>query len=133
MYASVFMVHDEIPMDPTRFAELLAEHGQEFDYRDTVNVVIPITSDIAIDQMLIKALGVVTTTTQLQVVEVVPGAASLYGKTVQNSQVAGLLKYDISVEDEAHKTATMTIDLKSTDDGLLEAFVEQLSSLDVTA
>ncbi|ORZ00266.1 adaptin N terminal region-domain-containing protein [Syncephalastrum racemosum] len=133
VYPSVFMVHDEIQMDPTRFAELLAEHGQEFDYRDTVNVVIPITSDVAIDQMLIKALGVVTTTTQLQVVEVVPGAASLYGKSVQNSQVAGLLKYDISVEDEAEKAATMIIDLKSTDDGLLEAFVEQLSSLDVTA
>ena len=113
-------------MDPAQFAALLAEHGQDFDYRDTVTLQIPISTDTAVDQALIDALSTITSTTQLQVVEVVPGAASLYAKSIQGSQIAGLLKYDLTIQESA---ATITIDLKSTDDGFLEAFVDQLTSI----
>lgn len=113
------------PMDPTQFAALLAEHGQEFAYRDSVKFEIPIASDTAVDQLLIQALNTITTTTKLHVVEVVPGAASLYAKSAQGVQVAGLLKYDLSVPEQA----TITIDLKCTDDGFLEALVDQVHSI----
>ncbi|KAG2224867.1 hypothetical protein INT45_008049 [Circinella minor] len=124
---SVFLIQDQ-PMDPTHFAALLAEHGQEFDYRDSVAIEIPISTETAVDQMLIDALSTITSTTQLQVVEVVPGAASLYAKSIQGSQIAGLLKYDLTSQEGR---ATITIDLKCTDDGFLEAFVDQLNSINV--
>lgn len=128
---SVFLIQNTAPIDPAQFAALLAEHGQEFDYHDNVSMEIPrTTADEAIDRTLIKALNIISSTTRLQVVEVVPGAASLYGKSVQGPQVAGLLKYELSADDDERKAATMTIDLKSTDDGFLEALVEQLSCLD---
>ncbi|KAI9497642.1 adaptin N terminal region-domain-containing protein [Zychaea mexicana] len=122
---SVFLIQDQA-MDPTEFANLLAEHGQEFDYRDTVTIEIPIATDAAVDQKLIDALSTITSTTRLQVVEVVPGAASLYAKSIQGSQIAGLLKYDLTSQEG---NATITIDLKCTDDGFLEAFVDQLKAI----
>ncbi|KAI9272741.1 adaptin N terminal region-domain-containing protein [Phascolomyces articulosus] len=125
VHPSVFLIQEQ-SMDPTQFAALLAEHGQEFDYRDSVAIEIPIATETAVDQMLIDALSTITSTTQLQVVEVVPGAASLYAKSIQGSQIAGLLKYDLTSQEGI---ATITIDLKCTDDGFLEAFVDQLKSI----
>lgn len=113
-------------MDPNQFATLLAEHGQEFAYRDLATFEIPIPGGTAVEQLLLQALNTITNSTNLQVVEVVPGAASLYAKSAQGVQVAGLLKYDLSVPEQA----TITIDLKCTDDGFLEALVDQVQSID---
>ncbi|CAO3677216.1 unnamed protein product [Rhizopus stolonifer] len=126
--ASLFLNSRE-PMDPTDFATLLAEHGDEFEHHENVSIEIPLPSDTSsIEQVLIKALNRVTATSGLVVVEVVPGAASLYGKSIQGVQIAGLLKYTLQVEAEP-KFATLSIDLKSTEEGLLEGLVHELSNI----
>lgn len=126
--ASLFLNSRE-PMDPTDFATLLAEHGDEFEHHENVSIEIPLPSDTSsIEQVLIKALNRVTATSGLVVVEVVPGAASLYGKSIQGVQIAGLLKYTLQVETEP-KFATLSIDLKSTEEGLLEGLVHELSNI----
>ncbi|KAG1467160.1 hypothetical protein G6F56_004568 [Rhizopus delemar] len=126
--ASLFLNSRE-PMDPTDFATLLAEHGDEFEHHENVSIEIPLPSDTSsIEQVLIKALNRVTATSGLVVVEVVPGAASLYGKSIQGVQIAGLLKYTLQVETEP-KFATLSIDLKSTEEGLLEGLVHELCKL----
>ncbi|KAI9018737.1 adaptin N terminal region-domain-containing protein [Phycomyces nitens] len=121
-------IKNEPTIDPTQFSTLLAEHGDEFDYHGNVTMEIPITPNASVEQALIHALESVTHTTGLQVVEVVPGAASLYGQSVQNVQVAGLLKYILGTENDV-QAATMTIDLKCTDDDFLEGLIHELSSI----
>lgn len=118
-------------MDPAEFATLLAEHGEQFEYHDSVELVVPLSSDDSIEQALINALETVTRTSGLRVVEVVPGAASLYGKSMRGVQIAGLLKYTLSMDSDP-KTATLSIDLKSTEDDLLEGLIDELSNLKMT-
>lgn len=125
---SVFLVINQPGIGPSQFAALLENHGEQFDYRDTVQLQIPNTRDISSDQTPIDLLGDISRSVRLQVVEVVPGAASLYGKSVTDVQVAGLLKYTILSEDNV---IGITIDLKCTDDGFLEALVDEISSLKV--
>ncbi|GAA5805666.1 adaptin N terminal region-domain-containing protein [Helicostylum pulchrum] len=127
---SLFL-NDKRPMDPAEFATLLSEHGDDFEYHGNVSLEVPLSSDDSIEQALINALETVTRTSGLLVVEVVPGAASLYGKSVQGVQVAGLLKYTLSMESEP-KVATLSIDLKSTEDDLLNGLIYELSNLKLT-
>ncbi|CEP17621.1 hypothetical protein [Parasitella parasitica] len=122
---SLFLV--EAPMDPTAFATLLAEHGSEFAYHSNVQVQAALQESSSIQQAIIDAFEVVTRSSGLTVVEVIAGAASLYGKSIiQSNQVAGLLKCNLNME---NKTATLTIDLKSTDEDLLDGIVYQLESI----
>lgn len=127
---SLFL-NDKHSMDPAEFATLLSEHGDDFEYHGNVSLEVPLSSDDSIEQALINALETVTRTSGLLVVEVVPGAASLYGKSVQGVQVAGLLKYTLSMESEL-KVATLSIDLKSTEDDLLSGLIYELSNLKLT-
>lgn len=114
-------------MDPTAFATLLAEHGNEFGYHGNVKVQIGLQEESSIQEAIINAFEIVTRTSGLMVVEVIAGAASLYGKSViQGNQVAGLLKCNLDMED---KIATLTIDLKSTDDDLLHGIIHELESI----
>lgn len=114
-------------MDPTAFATLLAEHGSEFEYHGNVQVQVALQEESSsIQEAIINAFEIVTRTSGLMVVEVIAGAASLYGKSIQGSQVAGLLKCNLDMED---KMATLTIDLKSTDDDLLDGMIHQLESI----
>ncbi|KAI7881383.1 hypothetical protein K492DRAFT_161622 [Lichtheimia hyalospora FSU 10163] len=126
---SVFLIVNQPGIDPSQFAALLENHGEQFDYRDTAQLKIPNTKDVSSDQTPIELLGDISRGIRLQVVEVVPGAASLYGKSVTDVQVAGLLKYTIpsSAEDN---TIDITIDLKCTDDGFLEALIDEISCLE---
>ncbi|ORE22376.1 hypothetical protein BCV71DRAFT_193160 [Rhizopus microsporus] len=128
--ASLFL-NNKQPMDPVHFATLLAEHGDEFEHHENASIEVPLPSETSsIESILIKALNKVTTTSGLNVVEVVPGAASLYGKTVQGAQVAGLLKYTLQVDSEP-KLAILSIDLKSTDEGLLEGLIHEISCIKI--
>lgn len=117
-------------MDPAEFSMLLAEHGDDFEYHGNVSLEVILSSDASIEEALINALETVTRTSGLLVVEVVPGAASLYGKSVQGVQVAGLLKYTLSMETEP-KVATLSIDLKSTDDDLMGGLIHELSTINL--
>ena len=126
---SVFLIVNQPGIDPSQFAALLENHGEQFDYRDTVQLKIPNTKDISSDQTPIELLGDISRGIRLQVVEVVPGAASLYGKSVTDVQVAGLLKYTITSAAEDN-TIDITIDLKCTDDGFLEALIDEISCLE---
>lgn len=118
-------------MDPIHFATLLSEHGDEFEHHENASIEVPLPSETSsIEGILIKALNKVTTTSGLNVVEVVPGAASLYGKTAQGAQVAGLLKYTLQVDSEP-KLAILSIDLKSTDEGLLEGLIHEISCIKI--
>lgn len=127
---SVFLVVNQPGIDPSQFAALLENHGEQFDYRDTAQLKIQNTKDISTDQAPIELLGDISRSIRLQVVEVVPGAASLYGKSITDVQVAGLLKYTIPSATEDN-TISVTIDLKCTDDGFLEALIDEISSLEV--
>ncbi|KAJ8656449.1 hypothetical protein O0I10_007772 [Lichtheimia ornata] len=127
---SVFLVVNQPGIDPSQFAALLENHGEQFDYRDTAHLNIQNTKDTSTDQAPIELLGDISRSIRLQVVEVVPGAASLYGKSVTDVQVAGLLKYTIPSATEDN-TISVTIDLKCTDDGFLEALIDEISSLEV--
>ncbi|KAI8981412.1 adaptin N terminal region-domain-containing protein [Pilobolus umbonatus] len=115
-------------IDPSTFGNLLSEHGDEFEYHDNVSVEIPIPADASIEKALINVLEAVTKTSGLSVVEVVPGAASLYGKSIQNVQIAGLLKYTLSMDTEP-KIVTLSVDLKSTEEDLLSALTITLAAL----
>ncbi|KAI7890592.1 adaptin N terminal region-domain-containing protein [Mucor mucedo] len=127
--ASLFL-NDKEPMDPAEFSTLLAEHGDDFEYHGNVSLEVTLSSDASIEEALINALETVTRTSGLLVVEVVPGAASLYGKSVNGVQVAGLLKYTLSMDTEP-KVATLSIDLKSTDDDLLGGLIHELSTINL--
>lgn len=118
-------------MDPAEFATLLSEHGDDFEFHGNVSLEVPLSSDDSIEQALINALETVTRTSGLLVVEVVPGAASLYGKSVHGVQVAGLLKYTLSMESEP-KVATLSVDLKSTEEDLLNGLIYELTNLKLT-
>jgi AP-3 complex subunit delta-1 len=121
---SLFLLPGQ-PMDPATFATLLAEHGSEFEQHGHVEIEVPLSSTGSI----IHAFEVVTRTSGLMVVEVIAGAASLYGKSIQGGQVAGLLKCNVDMEAEENKPAIMSIDLKSTDDELLEGLVFELEKI----
>jgi AP-3 complex subunit delta-1 len=114
-------------MNPTSFATLLAEHGNEFEYHGNVKVQVGLQEESSIQEAIINAFEIVTRTSGLMVVEVIAGAASLYGKSIiQGSQIAGLLKCNLDMED---KIATLTIDLKSTDNDLLDGVIHQLETI----
>lgn len=117
-------------MDPNQFASLLAEHGGEFEYHGNVSVDVPLPSEASIQEAITNAFEVVTRTSGLMVVEVIAGAASLYGKS-SNAQVAGLLKCNLHMEEEP-KYATLSIDLKSTDDELLDGLIHELSNVQMS-
>ncbi|CAO3646218.1 unnamed protein product [Cunninghamella blakesleeana] len=123
-------------MDPSQFASLLAQHGEQFEYHE--NVLKPVTKfqiDSDNEKLLVELLTEVSKTSGLQVVEVVPGAASLYGKTVNGVQIAGLLKYIVNTNDEDEdnvddsSSASISIDLKATDGSFLHDLVLELESL----
>ncbi|KAG2207779.1 hypothetical protein INT46_001970 [Mucor plumbeus] len=122
---SLFLI--ETPMNPTSFATLLAEHGNEFEYHGNVKVQVGLQEESSIQEAIINAFEIVTRTSGLMVVEVIAGAASLYGKSIiQGNQIAGLLKCNLDMED---KIATLTIDLKSTDNDLLDGVIHQLETI----
>ncbi|ORX47714.1 hypothetical protein DM01DRAFT_1338939 [Hesseltinella vesiculosa] len=102
----LFLRH--VTMDPTQFSSLLAEQGHAFEHHEQVKTVVPSTSEQAV-------LLDVTHRSGLHLVEVIPGAASLYGQTVQGHQVVGLMKYLIDDDQDTQ----VSIDLKSTDGSLL--------------
>ncbi|CAO3623045.1 unnamed protein product [Cunninghamella echinulata] len=132
-----FFLCDTI-MDPSQFASLLAQYGDQFEYHENVlKSVTKFSADNDNESALIASLTEVSKVSGLCVVEVVPGAASLYGKTIHGVQIAGLLKYipsnstnnDDEEEDDGSSTATITVDLKSTDGPFLRELVLELGSL----
>ncbi|KAI8380160.1 adaptin N terminal region-domain-containing protein [Blakeslea trispora] len=123
---SLFLTHDP-DMNPNTFASMLAEHGSEFEYHAHVTIDIPLPKEEELVQdAIVRAFEVVTRTSGLAVVEVIAGAASLYGKSVQGVQVAGLLKCNIQPE---QTSAHLDVDLKSTEEGFLEGLVYQLEQV----
>jgi AP-3 complex subunit delta-1 len=122
-----FMLEDA-QLDPQGFAEMLSERGHEFSHHSSATVTFPIPNDKSKEDVLTYGLETISRTTRLHVVEMVPGAASLYGKSVQGIEVAGLLKYSISGEEE-HQTANMVLELKCTDDQFVEAMASLVSNL----
>ncbi|KAI7902277.1 adaptin N terminal region-domain-containing protein [Cokeromyces recurvatus] len=130
---SLFLIkyeNDEM-MNPNKFALLLAEHGQEFEHHDHISLKIELPSEelSSRQEALTNAFETITKKSGLMVVEVIAGAASLYGQSViDGAQIAGLLKCNLSPENDENY-ATLTIDLKSTDNNLLEGLVEELSSI----
>ncbi|KAI8373125.1 adaptin N terminal region-domain-containing protein [Radiomyces spectabilis] len=128
---SVFFLKSST-LDPASFASLLAEHGAEFEYQDSVTVQVPEDRDASVEQTLIRALASVSLTSGLHVVEVVPGAASLYAQSVNGAHVAGLLKYVLETEgDTPGLAATITVTLKSTDEEILKGIATLISSISV--
>ncbi|KAG0187198.1 AP-3 complex subunit delta-1 [Apophysomyces sp. BC1034] len=125
--AGLFLRKDR-KIDPAQFAALLAEHGEKFSYRGTAAIKVPITPDTPVEQALLQGLKEVARRSNLQVVEVVPCAASFYGESVQGVQVAGLLKC-VLPEGEDVTSADITVDLKSTDDDFLEALIHELTTV----
>lgn len=114
-------------MNPSTFATLLAEHGSEFEHHGHVEIQVPLIAS-TYQESIIHAFEVVTRTSGLMVVEVIAGAASLYGKSVQGGKVAGLLKCNVGEEQEP-ESVIMSIDLKSTDDELLEGLMFELEKV----
>ena len=123
---SLLLTHDP-DMDPNTFASMLAERGSEFEYHEHVTIDIPLPKEEeSMQEAIVRAFEVITRTSGLAVVEVIAGAASLYGKSVQGDQVAGLLKCNIQPE---QALASLDIDLKSTEEGLLEGLVHELKQI----
>ncbi|KAI8083196.1 adaptin N terminal region-domain-containing protein [Gilbertella persicaria] len=124
---SLFLLHDAL-MDPSVFASMLAERGNEFEYHAHITIDVPLSKEESMQDAIIRAFEIVTRTSGLAVVEVIAGAASLYGKSIQGVQVAGLLKCNLQTEQES---ANLDIDLKSTEEGLLEGLVYELENVQV--
>ncbi|KAI8984777.1 adaptin N terminal region-domain-containing protein [Mycotypha africana] len=115
-------------MDPTAFATLLSEYGYEFEYHEHIDI--PVPNPLALQE----AFEQVTRASGLLIVEVVAGAASLYGKTAQGAQVAGLLKFIVeadgdSIEIYEQKKAILSMELKCTDQDLLEGLMDELKKI----
>lgn len=117
-------------MDPVTFATLLAENGSEFEHHGHVEIQVSLSAT-SFQESIIHTFEVVTRTSGLMVVEVIAGAASLYGKSIQGAQIAGLLKCNVDMDEEPadNKSATISIDLKSTDDELLEGLIFELEKI----
>jgi AP-3 complex subunit delta-1 len=124
---ATFML-EEAKLDPSGFANMLAERGHEFSHRSSATVVFPIPNDKPVEEVLTHGLEMISRTTRLDIVEMVPGAASLYGKSVQGIEVAGLLKYAITGEEE-EQSASMRLELKCTDSDFADAITAKVSSM----
>jgi AP-3 complex subunit delta len=124
---ATFML-DNAQLDPNGFANMLSERGHEFSHQSSATLILPIPNDKPREDVLTNGLEVISTTTRLHIVEMVPGAASLYGKSVQGIEVAGLLKYSITGEEE-DQFATMRLELKCTDHHFVEAMASKVSNL----
>lgn len=124
---AAFML-EEAKLDPAGFANMLADRGHEFSHRSSASVVLPIPNDKPVEEVLTHGLEMISRTTRLHIVEMVPGAASLYGKSVQGIEIAGLLKYAITGEEE-DQSASMHLELKCTDGDFADALAMKVSSM----
>jgi AP-3 complex subunit delta-1 len=115
-------------LDPAGFADMLSSRGHEFGHRSSATVILPIPNDKSVEEVLTQGLEMISRTTRLHVVEMVPGAASLYGKSVQGIEVAGLLKYTITGEEE-DQSAAMRLELKCTDGDFADALAVKVSNM----
>ncbi|CAO3685225.1 unnamed protein product [Umbelopsis ramanniana] len=124
---ATFML-ENAQLDPSGFANMLASRGHEFGYRSSATVILPIPNDKPVEEVLTQGLEMISRTTRLHVVEMVPGAASLYGKSVQGIEVAGLLKYSITGEEE-DQSAAMRLEIKCTDGDFANALAAKVSNM----
>lgn len=115
-------------LNPEGFADMLSARGHDFSHHSSATVTFPIPNDKSKGDVLTYGLETISRTTRLHVVEMVPGAASLYGKSVQGIEVAGLLKYSITGEEE-DQIANMVLELKCTDDQFVQALASLVSNL----
>lgn len=124
---ATFML-ENAQLDPSGFANMLASRGHEFGHRSSATVILPIPNDKPVEEVLTQGLEMISRTTRLHVVEMVPGAASLYGKSVQGIEVAGLLKYSITGEEE-DQSAAMRLEIKCTDGDFADALSAKVSNM----
>jgi AP-3 complex subunit delta len=124
---ATFML-ENAQLDPSGFANMLASRGHEFGHRSSATVILPIPNDKPVEEVLMQGLEMISRTTRLHVVEMVPGAASLYGKSVQGIEVAGLLKYSITGEEE-DQSAAMRLEIKCTDGDFADALATKVSNM----
>ncbi|RUS21844.1 adaptin N terminal region-domain-containing protein [Endogone sp. FLAS-F59071] len=126
--ASIFML--PIPrLEPSIFASLLADSIADFSYQGAALFPIRQHPGQSAEQALTTALETVTHATRTHVVEIVPGAASLYGRSWQGYQVAGLVKYvveAVGVEEEGAQRTTMNVVLKCTDEDFVRGLVKEV-------
>ncbi|RUS16254.1 hypothetical protein BC938DRAFT_476640, partial [Jimgerdemannia flammicorona] len=125
---STFML--PIPrLEPSAFASLLADSISDFSYQGNVSFLVRQSVDQSTQQALAAALEAITRATRTHIVEIVPGAASLYGRGWQGYQVAGLVKYVVVpvVEgEEGIQKTTMNVDLKCTDEDFMKGLVREV-------
>ncbi|OZJ03164.1 hypothetical protein BZG36_04066 [Bifiguratus adelaidae] len=118
---SMFMT--PIPrLEPQAFADLLT-NTDEFAYAGATQFPIKSVNQASTEDALRQALQTVTQLTRLQIVEIVPGAASLYGQTCQDYKVAGLVKYSAGSDDGG---LTMNLDLKCSDEDFLKGLIREV-------
>ncbi|KAI8068421.1 adaptin N terminal region-domain-containing protein [Gongronella butleri] len=106
-----------VTMDPAQFGELLAEQGHAFEHHEQIKLTVPVTSESAVLLDVSHRAG-------LHIVEVIPGAASVYAQTVHGDQAVGLMKYLVDDEQDA---TIVTLDLKATSQALLQDLGNQLT------
>lgn len=117
-------------LEPSIFGSLLADSIADFSYQGAALFPIRQHPGQSAEQALTTALETITHATRTHVVEIVPGAASLYGRSWQGYQVAGLVKYVVEAagegEEEGAQQTTMNVVLKCTDEDFVRGLVREV-------
>ncbi|KAL1915223.1 uncharacterized protein VTP21DRAFT_7499 [Calcarisporiella thermophila] len=126
---TLFMLHVP-PLEPAAFAQLLSEAGESFSFHRTI--IFPVKTSpsfSSIEQALKGALEILPRCSRLRIVEIVPGAASLYGQNAFGVHIAGLVKYALQPSqgqnppadaESSSDTAMMRVDLRGGEEGVLQ-------------
>jgi AP-3 complex subunit delta-1 len=112
-------------IDPTTFSTLLAEHGSDFTNHQSTRFPLKHMPNLTTEQSLTKALETISQVTWMQIVEIVPGAASIYGRSIQGYQFAGLVKYTIAEDGEGRETI-MNMDLRGGDEDFCKGLIKEV-------
>lgn len=110
-----------------QFSNLIS---QTSDFPFTGSATIHLNTGHSIEQAFQNELIRLTTVaTGTHIVEQVPGAITIYGKSVQGYQVAGLAKLIVEDDSGITKKASIKIDIKCTDQAFVDGLIREIEQL----
>ncbi|CAG8478758.1 3887_t:CDS:10 [Diversispora eburnea] len=122
----VFMLN--VPRITSEQFSTLISQTSEFPFTGSTTIRLNTSNSIeqAFQNELIRLTTIATGT---HIVEQVPGAITIYGKSVQGYQVAGLAKLTVEDDSGITKKASIKIDIKCTDQAFVDGLIREIEQL----
>ncbi|RHZ80658.1 hypothetical protein Glove_134g191 [Diversispora epigaea] len=122
----VFMLN--VPRITSEQFSTLISQTSEFPFTGSTTIHLNTSNSIeqAFQNELIRLTTIATGT---HIVEQVPGAITIYGKSVQGYQVAGLAKLTVEDDSGITKKASIKIDIKCTDQAFVDGLIREIEHL----